>query len=40
MEFHGHTPMGDELLDHEFEWKEADPDLIKGLSEKIHAAKT
>ncbi len=37
MEFHGHTPMGEELLDLEFQWKEANPDLIKGLSEKIHS---
>lgn len=36
MEFHGHTPMGDELLDEEFQWMEADPELIRGLSEKIH----
>jgi copper homeostasis protein len=32
----GDAPMGEEALSEEFEWKEAVPDLIKGLSEKVH----
>ncbi len=37
MEKRGSTPMGDETIDKEFQWMEAKPELIKGLSDKIHA---
>lgn len=36
MKRRGDTPMGQEALSEEFEWKEADPILIKGLSDKVH----
>ncbi len=36
MKRRGDAPMGEEALAKEFEWKEAVPELIKGLSEKVH----
>jgi copper homeostasis protein len=36
MKIKGNAPMGEEALSQEFEWKEAVPELVKGLSEKVH----
>lgn len=36
MDFLGHTTMGDEQIEQEFQWSEADPQLIRGLSELVH----
>ena len=35
----GNVPMGQETISQEFEWMEATPKLIKGLSELVHAKK-
>lgn len=35
MQFRGFTPMGDEQVEAEFQWDEADLDLIKGLRAKL-----
>lgn len=37
MQFMGHTPMGEEAVADEFQWSQANPALIQGLSQKIHA---
>lgn len=35
MKFRGHTNMGDEAVEEEFQWHGVDPQLVKGLREKL-----